>query len=216
MTNFREDVTPPPSAISRGVIIKNFLKGEAGSDTREWVKETVANEKGRDVGGFSLVCGNLTAGIGKPEKKGLAVFSNRVKVEGDVDWILGEGSGSKSVGLSNAAFGKGWKKVLDGERLMVEALETSQKLKDTEDELIQRLLGVLSIDTLPRLETGLEGGLETYINQFRNSIFVPPVGRKDALNLPPDETAAAKKDEKAQVVNGAEARLGVSGLYGTQ
>jgi uncharacterized protein with NRDE domain len=173
-------------------------------------------EKGRDVGGFSLVCGKLAAGTGKPEKRGLAVFSNRVKVEGDVDWILGEGSGSKAVGLSNAAFGEGWKKVLDGERLMDEALETSQKFKDTEDELIQRLLGVLSTDTLPRLETGLEDGLETHINQFRNTIFVPAVGRKDVLDLPPDEIAAARKDEKAQVVNGAEALLGVSGLYGTQ
>lgn len=181
LTNFREDVTPPLSAVSRGAIIKDFLKGTTGSETREWVKEMVQSEKGRDVGGFSLVCGKLAAGTGKPEHEGLAVFSNRVKVEGDVQWILGDGSGSKAVGLSNAAFGEGWKKVLDGQRLMNEALEASQKAEEAEDKLIQRLLGVLSTDTLPRIETGLEGSLDTYINQLRNTILVPAVGKEHEI-----------------------------------
>lgn len=224
LTNFREDVTPPPSAISRGAIIKDFLGGAGAS--RKWVKQMVASGKGRDVGGFSLVCGQLTAGSGKAEKEGLAVFSNRVKVEGDVEWIFGKDGGSKAIGLSNGPFKANspgstvddtdsWKKVKDGERLMDEALKESQRVGENEDELIRRLLGILSTDTLPRAENEEEGGLETYINQLRNTIFVPAVGRKDVSSLPPDEIAAARNEKKAKVVDEG-AALGVSGLYGTQ
>lgn len=228
LTNFREDVTPNPSAVSRGVIIKEFLKGEGGSDTRSWVKQMVVNGKGRDVGGFSLVCGRLAAGSGQAEDEGLAVFSNRVKVEGDVEWIFGKGS-QKAIGLSNGPF-KGvscggavrentddtdsWKKVRDGERLVNEALEESHEAGEDEDQLIQRLLNVLSTDTLPRAGDNIDGGLEIYINQLRNTIFVPAIGRRDVSHLPPDELAAAKTNEKAQIVH--EKQLGVSGLYGTQ
>ena len=221
LTNFREDVTPPPSAISRGAIIKDFLR-EAGP-SRAWVKQMVASGKGRDVGGFSLVCGQLAASSGKPEDEGLAVFSNRVKVEGDVEWIFGQDAGSQAVGLSNGPF-KGmptkgaaeedtesWKKVTDGERLMDAALKESQEAGEAEEQLIRRLLGVLSTDTLPRDESEAEGGLETYMNRLRNTIFVPAVGRKD----PPDEIAAARKEQKAAIFTEATA-LGVSGLYGTQ
>jgi uncharacterized protein with NRDE domain len=223
LTNFREDVTPPHSVISRGAIIKDFLKAEGPS--REWVKEMVASGNGRDVGGFSLVCGQLSAGSGQPEEEGLAVFSNRVKVEGDVEWIFGEEDSSKAIGLSNGPFkGKSrsaaddtdsWKKVKDGERLMDEALKESQEVGEDEDQLIKRLLGLLSTDTLPRAKDGEDGGLETYIMQLRNTIFVPAVGRKDVSHLPPDSIAAAKTNEKAQVVD-EKATLGVSGLYGTQ
>jgi uncharacterized protein with NRDE domain len=225
LTNFREDVTPPPSAISRGAIIKDFLKGEGSS--RTWVKQMVASGKGRDVGGFSLVCGQLGARTGEPEDDGLAVFSNRVKVEGDVEWICGKNAGPQAVGLSNGPF-KGmptvsameedtdsWKKVTDGERLMDIALKESQEAREDEHQLIKRLLGILSIDTLPRAEDESGGGLETYINQMRNTIFVPAVGRKDPPQLPPDEIAAASKSQKVEIVSQA-AALGVSGLYGTQ
>jgi uncharacterized protein with NRDE domain len=225
LTNFREDVTPPTSAISRGAIIKDFLGGAGPS--RIWVKQMVASGKGRDVGGFSLVCGQLAASSGKPEDDGLAVFSNRVKVEGDVEWIFGQDAGSQAVGLSNGPF-KGmptenaaeedtdsWKKVTDGERLMDTALKESQEAGETEEQLIRRLLGVLSTDTLPRDESRDEGGLETYTNQLRNTIFVPAIGRKDLSQVPPDETAAAKKEQKAEIVTESTA-LGVSGLYGTQ
>lgn len=225
LTNFREDVTQPPSAISRGAIIKDFLKGEGLS--RTWVKQMVASGKGRDVGGFSLVCGQLAPGTGEPEDNGLAVFSNRVKVEGDVEWIFGKNSGSQAVGLSNGPF-KGmptensaeadtdsWKKVTDGERLMDAALKESQEAGETEDHLIRRLLGVLSTDTLPRAENEAAGGLETYINQLRNTIFVPAIGRKGLRQIPPDGIAAPSKEQKAEIVTETTA-LGVSGLYGTQ
>lgn len=225
LTNFREDVTPPPSAISRGAIIKDFLKAEGPS--RNWVKQMVSSGNGRDVGGFSLVCGQLAAGSGKPEDEGFAVFSNRVKVEGDVEWIFGRGGGSQAVGLSNGPF-KGmptdggadedtdsWKKVTDGQTLMDAALRQSQEVCEDEDQLIQRLLGLLSTDTLPRTENETEDGLETYTTQLRNTIFVPAIGRKGTPQMPPDELAAARNGEKVHVVNGT-GELGVSGLYGTQ
>lgn len=225
LTNFREDVTPPPSAISRGAIIKDFLKGEGSS--RTWVKQMVASGKGRDVGGFSLVCGQLAAENGQPEEDGLAVFSNRVQVEGDVEWICGNHARSQAVGLSNGPFGgmptegrgtddtDSWKKVTDGERLMDIALKESREEGEDEHQLIMRMLSILSTDTLPRAESGSEGGMETYINQMRNTIFVPAVGRKDPPQLPADEIAAARKGQEAKIVPET-AALGGSGLYGTQ
>ena len=208
LTNFREDVTPPPSAISRGAIIKDFLKTEGPS--RNWVKQMVSSGKGRDVGGFSLVCGQLAASSGEPENEGLAVFSNRVKVEGDVEWIFAKGGGSQAVGLSNGPF-KGmptdggadedtdsWKKVTDGQTLMNAALRQSQEVGEGEDQLIQRLLGLLSTDTLPRTENETEDGLETYTTQLRNTIFVPAIGRKGTPQMPPDELAAARNGGEGQ------------------
>ena len=208
LTNFREDGVVPEGAISRGVIIRAFLTDETLSDTAAFVKSTVLSGTAKHAGGFSLVCGK----IGEP----LAVISNRAKDEDDIPWIAP--NEPKIVGLSNAAYSDhSWPKVQQGQQLMHDAIEESMRHGEGEDKLIERLLGLLSTDTLPRQEEGV--GLETHIHQLRKTIFVPAIGHKPLSDLPADEVAAAKKNEKVEVVGGKtedKSALGVSGLYGTQ
>jgi len=208
LTNFREAGVQPEGAVSRGVVIRAFLTDTSFSSTDEFVKGMVASGAGRDAGGFSLVCGK----IGEP----LAVMSNRAKNEDDIPWIAA--MPGETIGLSNAAFGDhSWPKVTQGEKMMRAALSESVQAGESEDELIKRLLDLLSTDTLPRHAEG--AGLEAYINDLRKTIFVPAIGRKDPLDLPADEVAAARKNEKAEVLEGRldnKLPLGVSGLYGTQ
>jgi len=210
LTNFREDVTPPPTAVSRGAIIRKFLTEDIGT-TEEFVESVIKTGVAKDAGGFSLVCGRVG------EK--LAVVSNRAEDQSQVPWIAGDIV--QTVGLSNAAFtNRTWKKVNDGEELMLDAIRASIETQETEDELIKRFLQLLSRDTLPRKEENNHGGLDTYINQLRNTILVPALGRKDRSSLPPDEIAAARQNERAEVLNDAALKqakqLGFSGLYGTQ
>lgn len=201
LTNFKEDGTPPRMAVSRGAIIRSFLT-DAHLDTEAFVKDMVASGVSRDAGGFSLVCGN--AG------ERLAVMSNRVASEADIPWTSPETQ--QTVGLSNAAFGNhSWKKVDDGERLLRKAIEDSVDKGESEDDFVQRLIALLSTDTLPRLKEG--EGLETYVAQLRNTIFVPAIGHRTGVYA--DEIAAAATQEKIRVVAN-EQELGVSGLYGTQ
>ena len=167
LTNYKEDYVDP-KATSRGAIIKKFLTEDVGS-TDEFVKNIVNTGVAKDAGGFSLVCGQLG--------EQLAVISNRAKAGGEVPWIAGDIV--QTVGLSNAAFtDRTWKKVLMGEEMTVEAIRKSVAKKETEDQLIKRLLTILSHDTLPRDGDLAEGGLDTYITELRNTIFVPPLGRK--------------------------------------
>ena len=201
LTNFREDGPPPQGAVSRGAIIRAFLT-DAHSNTEDFVKKMVASGVSRDAGGFSLVCGN----IGEP----LAVMSNRAASEADIPWIRPETE--QTVGLSNAAYGDyGWKKVADGEKMLREAIRNSVDSGESEDGFIQRLIKLLSTDTLPRIKEDRD--LETHIRLLRDTIFVPAIGRH--VDLHADEIAAGAKQEKAKVV-GNKQELGVSGLYGTQ
>ena len=208
LTNFREEGVQHEGATSRGAMIRAFLTDNSFSTTDAFVKDMVATGTGRDAGGFSLVCGK----IGEP----LAVMSNRAKSEDEIPWIAARPS--ETVGLSNAAFGdRSWHKVALGEKLMHNALAESISTHESEDQLVRRLLDLLSTDTLPRRRD--DAGLETYINQLRNSIFVPAIGRKDLSGLPADEIATARMGEKAEVLEGRldnKLPLGISGLYGTQ
>ena len=208
LTNFREEGVQHEGTISRGAIIRAFLTDNSFSSTEEFVKAMVASGAGRDAGGFSLVCGK----IGEP----LAVMSNRAQSEDDIPWIANKPG--ETIGLSNAAFGdRSWHKVASGEKLMYNALAQSVRAAESEDQLVKRLLELLSTDTLPRQVDG--AGLETYINELRNSIFVPAIGRMHLSGLHADEVSAARKDEKAEVLEGRldnKLPLGVSGLYGTQ
>lgn len=210
LTNFREDTTPPPTAVSRGAIIRKWLAEDVGT-TEQFVHDVVDTGVARDAGGFSLVCGNVG------EK--LAVISNRAEDQYQVPWICGDVV--QTIGLSNAAFlDHSWKKVRDGEELMLNAIRQCVEDGGAEDDLIKGLLGVLSVDSLPRVEGGEDDGLDTYITQLRNTILVPPLGRRDLSTLPGSEWATARKPEKAEVLDDThlpvQRQLGVSGLYGTQ
>lgn len=221
LTNYREDTTPPHSAVSRGAIIKKFL-AEDIDPVEDFVKKVVDTGIAKDAGGFSLVCGNIG------EK--LAIISNRAEDQSQVPWIAGDTV--QTVGLSNAAFSdRSWKKVTVGEELMLNTIRQSVENEESEDQLIQRFLDVLSHETLPR-EGHCEGaGLEAYLQDLRNTIYVPALGRKDMTGLSEEEMRAARLHEKVDIVghntptrnhspavNAANKApvLGVSGLYGTQ
>ena len=208
LTNYKEQ-TVDPNATSRGEIIKTFLTG--GETTESFVKTLVDSGTARSAGGFSLVCGNVG--------ERLAVVSNRAEPGHQVPWIAGDVV--QTVGLSNAAFeNRTWKKVLVGEEMMVHAIRESVATEETEDAFIQRLLALLSHDTLPRQGDLAEGGLETYSLQLRNTILVPPLGRNTTTALDSDKLRSSNNDEKVVILDeGARpgpVQLGVDGVYATQ
>lgn len=246
LTNFREDTPPPPTAVSRGEIIKKFLTEDEDVSTEDFVRDVVGQGVARDAGGFSLVCGRVRNG------EQLAVISNRAKSGEEVPWVCGKVV--QTVGLSNASFGdRSWPKVTDGEvgmlRVVRENLaqypvKTDQDIDekgegqrgppDGEDALVDGFMKLLSDDALSRKGIKPEDGLDTHIFELRNTILVPPLGRKDpntarqanktnnGKSLPPDEIATARKSEVAQIlgnreqVKEAKKELGVSGIYATQ
>ncbi|KAF3484203.1 DUF833 domain protein [Arthroderma uncinatum] len=196
LTNYREN---SPGAVvglrSRGSIINSFLTLPPDSKltTNRFVEELVAGGDGQAAGGFSLACGDI---LGP-----LAIVSNRASATDHVPWIATEKG--QTVGLSNTAFGdRSWPKITQGERLLKEALKKSQATGESEDALIKRLLGVLSVDTLPRLDG--HASLENYLPYLSESIFIPPVGD-------PNEGVEAVVSHEAEAHT-----LYMKGLYGTQ
>ncbi|KAL4987078.1 NRDE protein-domain-containing protein [Aspergillus falconensis] len=177
LTNYRESTSDAATGQqSRGAIVNSWLTrskpdGDAEADadaTETYVEEMVASPTARNVGGFSLVCGY----VNEP----LAIVSNRSSTMDQITWIAGEKGQTK--GLSNTVFDdRSWPKILDGERLMGEAVEKHVAEEEGEEELIERLLGVLNTNTLP----GLDGDAtaEDYLPYFRRSIFIPLIGTRD-------------------------------------
>lgn len=212
LTNYREDSTKRAiGKRSRGAIVNDFLKLPPGANTdqatREYLEELVSGGDAKLAGGFSMACGPVTGP--------LAVVSNRVSAADEIAWIAKEKG--ETVALSNTAFGdRSWPKIVNGEELMKEAVSASCKLGESEDQLVQRLVELLSTDTLPRREEG--GNLETYIDLLRHSIFIPAIGNKDESKHEADEVSGSKVHEKADIVpNGADNQnMYMSGLYGTQ
>lgn len=213
LTNFREDKPPEPTAVSRGEIIKKFLTEDVGS-TEQFVAEVVNQGVARDAGGFSLVCGH----VGEGEQ--LAVISNRAQSGAEVPWICGDVV--QTVGLSNTSFGdRTWPKVLDGEEQMLKAIRENMQDAEDEEKLIESFLTLLSDDALTRKGLDPGEGLQAHISELRNTIRVPPLGRREKPDLPPDAIAAAKNDEVTDVLANrsrlAEPKqLGVDGIYATQ
>jgi uncharacterized protein with NRDE domain len=209
LTNYKEAYVDP-RAVSRGEIIKKFLTEDVGS-TEDFVSSIVDSGVARDAGGFSLVCGKIG------EK--LAIVSNRAEPGVPVPWIVG--AAGETIGLSNAAFeDRSWKKVLMAEGMVREAIVQSQRAHESEDVFIQRLLKILSLDTLPRQGDLAEGGLSTYGLDLRNTILVPPLGRQNRSTLDGDKLRSANDPEKVVIMdersNGDTQQLGVDGIYATQ
>ena len=211
LTNFREENEVKNAKVSRGAMVNAFLtprpgKGEV-EDTESFVKGLISGEGARGSGGFSLVCGR----IGQP----LAVVSNRMVVEGDIAWIGGKGETrgeqgrgrAETVGLSNAAFGdRSWPKVVDGETKMEEAVKRCIDTGASEEKIVDDLLKLLSIDTLPKKQDGEDA--VSYIRQLRKSIFIPRFG--SAADVRAETIAKADSDARISV------EKATSGPYGTE
>ncbi|KAA6412910.1 MAG: hypothetical protein FRX48_03903 [Lasallia pustulata] len=210
LTNFREEGAIVQEARSRGSIVNAFLTqpGDSPKDTEKFVTGLVTGEGLKGVGGFSLVCGNL----GQP----LAVISNRTPSIEEVTWVAKQKG--ETVGLSNAAYGdRSWPKVVRGEELMVSAISQSVARKDTKAELIEEMMRLLTIDTLPKYQQG--EGLESYVKHLRHSIFIPAIGGENMDQAPSDAIAAAKDDRHVSSIDNEKATrpaAGISGIYGTQ
>lgn len=209
LTNFREEDQMVQGAKSRGAMVNAFLMQDKHSseDTAMFAKNLVEGEGVTGVGGFSLVCGK----VGEP----LAVISNRTPSAEGMAWIAQDKG--ETIGLSNAAFGdRSWSKVLEGERLMRAATERSVEVKESKEDLVASMMKLLSTDTLPTLSENQ--GLESYLSELRNSIFIPPIGG-DTTHMSADKIAAGKGHQQVTVQEIASAKAqqdGLSGVYGTQ
>ncbi|KAI4267979.1 MAG: hypothetical protein L6R35_006805 [Caloplaca aegaea] len=124
----------------------------------------------------------------------------------------------ETIGLSNATFGdRSWYKVLEGEKLMRAAIAKSVEQKEPKEDLVMRLMELLSRDTLPKLKQNQ--GLESYLRELRNSILIPPIGGDAMHHISADQIAAGKGNEQVGVEQLAKVKAqqqGLSGGYGTQ
>lgn len=211
LTNYREDKCSEAVGVySRGRIINSWLTSppEEHQTTHGFLQAMVASSEAKQVGGFSLVCGR----INEP----LAIVSNRSSDMDHITWVAAEKNQTR--GLSNTSVDdRTWPKVLDGESLMETAIQAHVMAQEDEDALIERLLGVLSTDTLPRLSKD-ESNIDAYIQHLRKSIFIPVVGECDDNNRVAEEVAAAQIEDKPQEsqANGGLEPDYSSGSYGTQ
>ncbi|KAL4889351.1 NRDE protein-domain-containing protein [Aspergillus ambiguus] len=211
LTNYREKRTDQAQgAQSRGAIVSSWLAvdAETKQSTRDFVQKMVASPTARDVGGFSLVCGY----VNEP----LAVVSNRSSTMDQISWLATQKG--QTVGLSNTTFeDRSWPKILDGERLMNEAVEAHSRTDEDEDALIGRLLDVLNRNTLPQLAD--DATAEDYLPYFRKSIFIPILGLKDKPAAPANGAPAACVNGKIAAPDKKSDPLDqtyLHGAYGTQ
>ncbi|KAJ6179425.1 hypothetical protein N7519_009886 [Penicillium mononematosum] len=212
LTNYREDSTSAAIGVySRGVIVNSWLIGSTDKreDTKEFVQGIVASPEAKQVGGFSLVCGH----INEP----LAIVSNRSTDMDQITWVATEKNQTR--GLSNTSFDdRTWPKIMDGEQLMEAAIDEHVQKGDGEDEdaLIDRLLQVLSTDSLPRLSEENDT-IEEYIRHLHKTIFVPRIGTPNDRDQAAEKIAAARVEDEADTpTNGPPDQSYTCGSYGTQ
>ena len=172
--------------------------------TESFIESLTEGEGLKGVGGFILVCGK----VGEP----LAVISNRTpNVEG-TPWIMKENG--QSIGLSNAAFeDRSWPKVLKGEKLLTCIVEAHVAQNGSQASLIEDLFHLLDDDTLPKRPNGVSWN--TYLNELRESIFIPAIGGEGAGGLTAEDLATANS-QYLMVESDTDKGDGLSGVYGTQ
>ena len=173
-------------------MVNAFLKQSTKEeqDTEAFIKKLVYGDELKGIGGFSLICGK----VGEP----LAVISNRTPSVEGVTWIAGKSG--ETVGLSNAIFSnKSWPKVNDGKKLMVTAIASSVARKDTKKDFVEELMGLLSIDTLPKKNK--EQSWDGFIKELRLSILIPRIGGQGMDSVRAEDIAAAKSEQPVGVYN---------------
>ena len=215
LTNYREqDSTIVQGARSRGLIPNVWLKSDpkAKQSTEEFARKMIEEDGVQGVGGFSLCYGFVQdvvksqATTGQGEGKGLAIVSNRTPDVNGVIRLLGQKGETHA--LSNAAYGdRTWPKIVNGEEWTKAAIEQSLAANESRDQLVERLLAILTTDTMPRQKENEEWDM--YLNQLRHSIFVPSIGRDhlDEHKMPAHEVGDVVKHKAADAT---------SGCYGTQ
>ncbi|SMQ47713.1 unnamed protein product [Zymoseptoria tritici ST99CH_3D7] len=188
LTNFREEGVDENGAKSRGGMINSYLTVPPGSEeTDDEFVQRLLNDVGiHDVGGFTLLFGELRAprSAGRsdseslndpsqshtPELPGLAIVSNRTESPNELRRIgthLGE-----THGLSNSHYGdNSWPKVVNGERLLKEAITKNTSTNQSQNEFIASLFEILCVDDIPRRTS--DESWDEYVRHMRNSIMIP-------------------------------------------
>ena len=214
LTNYREENEPiKEGAPSRGLIPNAWLNPEPSKQesTEEFAKRMIEENGVKGVGGFSLCYGFMqdifkeTAGEER-SAKGLAIVSNRTPDVHGVLRLLGEKGETKA--LSNAAYGdRSWPKVVNGEAWTQKAIKESTAANETREQLVDRLLAILTTDTMPRQKENENDDM--YMNQLRHSIFIPAIGRDhlEEHKMPAHDIGDVVKLKAADAT---------SGCYGTQ
>ncbi|KAF2198346.1 DUF833-domain-containing protein [Delitschia confertaspora ATCC 74209] len=207
LTNYREEgpYAVIEGARSRGVIPNAWLKSDpkANESTEDFARRLVEHDGVRGVGGFSLLYGRVQDVV-KVGKKGLAIISNRTPHAEGLIWIAR--GPHETHALSNAAYdNRTWPKVLDGEKAVREAVDESLKKNESREELIERLFGLLSKDTMPRQKENEDWDI--YLNQLQHSIFVPTIGKDGMAGMPPNVVGDVVKHRAVDAT---------AGVYGTK
>ncbi|PSN66623.1 DUF833-domain-containing protein [Corynespora cassiicola Philippines] len=209
LTNYREeDQAIVEGARSRGLIPNAWLKStpHEKETTEQFAKRFVEVDGVQGVGGFSLLYGFAQDVVKGDSGKGLGIISNRTP---DAEAVIHVASKpGETHGLSNAAFGdRSWPKVVNGEKWTKAAVNESVEKGETREQLVDRLLAVLSTDTMPRQKENEEWDM--YLNQLRHSIFVPSIGRDhlEEHNMPAHDVGDIVKQLAPDAT---------SGCYGTQ
>ncbi|BDD58319.1 hypothetical protein MAP00_003606 [Monascus purpureus] len=203
LTNYRENAPEKTTGLySRGAIVNSWLTSSQDErlTTKIFVEGLISSDMFKNVGGFSLICGRLD--------EPLAIVSNRFD---EITWIAKERG--QTIALSNTTIeDRSWPKITEGERLTKAAIEAHVQAEENEDQLIDRLLRVLSTDTLP--EHSYDTPIESYINDLHKTIFVSPIG-----NWKEDEATSRVKGKAAvafPVKDDWIDKKCTSGVYGTQ
>ncbi|KAK1824610.1 hypothetical protein LTR12_000935 [Friedmanniomyces endolithicus] len=219
LTNFRDDDGEVARNVSRGGLVSAYVAATATTTTAletdgeesydGFVRRLVGEVDVKKVGGFTLLFGRLRKPDGEGRVPGLGVLSNRTSSAEGVTRICAKLV--ETQGLSNSHFGdREWPKVVQGEKLLAEAVSGSIDRGEDQEGLIERLFGVLSVDTLPRPKQGED--FQAFTRQLRNSILIPPVGGEAAQSKPADKIAAA---DGTGTPDHSGVKVG-DGVYGTQ
>jgi len=205
LTNYREENQAiVQGARSRGVIPNAWLKSapDSSQTAADFARQMIEEDGVEGVGGFSLSYG-FVQDVARGE--GLVVVSNRTpSVSGIVRLLQQPG---QTTALSNAAYGdRSWPKVVNGEQWTAAAIRDSVAAGESRAQLVDRLLTVLSTDTMPRQRDDEEWDM--YLSQLRHSVFVPAIGRDHlkANGMPRHEVGDVVKERAADAT---------SGCYGT-
>ncbi|KAF2271313.1 DUF833-domain-containing protein [Westerdykella ornata] len=207
LTNFREENDKlVVGARSRGLIPNAWLKSDpGGNESTEQFAGRLVEDGVRGIGGFSL-CYGLAQDVVKDGGKGLAIISNRTP---DAAGLIRIAAGpNETHALSNAAYSdRSWPKVLNGEKWTRAAIREGVQKHETREQLVERLLAILSTDTMPKQKENEEWDM--YLNQLRHSIFIPAIGRDHLaeMRMPAHEVGDEVKHKAANAL---------SGCYGTQ
>lgn len=195
LTNYHEnDEKVVVGAQSRGAIVNGWLKSEGGSDETadEFAKRLLENGELKGTGGFILMYGRLqdvvagrkpgfdgdesagqtgqtSNGVHDAQLKGLSVLSNRMTVGSALPHLITKPG--ETIAVSNAPFGdRSWPKVPDAETQLSDAVSASVNAKESKEELIERLIGVLNSDKMPEWD-GKEDW-KKYTRKMEGSVFL--------------------------------------------